>query len=242
MRLSCAFPSPSAPEVFRNHSLRSWMRITLSTPPCVSPSFATKAAFRSPANRFDADLIAFTADLTNWGNGVHLNSSPTPPRCSPFRGLKVTSWAQNLTWYEKAHQEGYDEVLLLNEHGHVSECTSANVFIVRGNEILTPPLATSGCLPGVTRAILLEEIHVPDLTIREANHYPRRTRSGGWRFYHFHNSRSGPGLKRRQTAAKTIARYINRLTRCLSRLSVRIRLGTLTQERDVCLMSAVKVV
>ena len=41
------------------------------------------------------------------------------------------------------------------------------MFIVRGDEVLTPPLATSGCLPGVTRAILLEEIHVPGLTIRE---------------------------------------------------------------------------
>jgi branched-chain amino acid aminotransferase len=124
--------------------------------------------FEAPQIHSDADLIAFTADLTNWGSGVHLNFVPNARYgATPFSGLKVTSWAQNLTWYEKAHQDGYDEVLLLNEHGHVSECTSANVFIIRGNEVLTPPLSSSGCLPGVTRAILLQEIHLPDLTIRE---------------------------------------------------------------------------
>lgn len=129
--------------------------------------------FEAPQIASDADLIAFTADLTHWGAGVHLNFVANGRHgASPFAGLKVTSWAQNLTWHEKAHEDGYDEVLLLNEHGHVSECTSANVFIVRGNELLTPPLDTAGCLPGVTRAILLEEIHLPDWKIREQSITP----------------------------------------------------------------------
>jgi branched-chain amino acid aminotransferase len=79
----------------------------------------------------------------------------------------VTSWVQNLTWNEEAHENGFDEVVLLNEAGQVSECTSANIFVIDGFNIWTPPLATSGCLPGVTRAILLEEIHLPRLEISE---------------------------------------------------------------------------
>jgi branched-chain amino acid aminotransferase len=130
--------------------------------------------FEAPQISSDADLIAFTADLTQWGEGVHLNYVPNGRHgASPFSGLKITSWAQNLTWNEQAHQNGYDEVLLLNEHGQVSECTSANVFIIRGGDILTPPLATSGCLPGVTRAILLEEIRLPGLHIREETITPQ---------------------------------------------------------------------
>jgi branched-chain amino acid aminotransferase len=130
--------------------------------------------FEAPQIAGDTDLIAFTADIANWGNGVQLNYVPNGRHgASPFSGLKVTSWAQNLTWHEKAHEDGYDEVLLLNEHGQISECTSANVFILRGNEVLTPPLATSGCLPGVTRAILLQEIHLPDLSIREHEFAPQ---------------------------------------------------------------------
>lgn len=129
--------------------------------------------FEAPQIASDTDLIVFTADLANWGSGVHLNFVANARHgANPFAGLKLTSWAQNLAWYEKAHQDGYDEVLLLNEYGHVSECTSANVFIVRGHEVLTPPLATAGCLPGVTRAVLLEEIQLPGLTIREESFTP----------------------------------------------------------------------
>jgi branched-chain amino acid aminotransferase len=99
---------------------------------------------------------------------VHLKYVPNGRHgASPFSGLKITSWAQNLTWNEQAHDDGYDEVLLLNEHGQVSECTSANVFVIKDNTVLTPPVATAGCLPGVTRAILLEEIQVPDLRMSE---------------------------------------------------------------------------
>jgi branched-chain amino acid aminotransferase len=131
--------------------------------------------FEAPQIASDTDLIAFTADLAHWGGGVHLNYVPNGRHgASPFAGLKVTSWAQNLTWNEQAHADGYDEVLLLNEHGQVSECTSANVFIVKGGDVLTPPLATSGCLPGVTRAILLEDIHLPGLSIREEAIAPRQ--------------------------------------------------------------------
>ena len=61
----------------------------------------------------------------------------------------------------------FDKVVLLNEHGHVSECTSANLFTIEGGRVSTPPLASSGCLPGVTRAVLLEEIRVPGFSIEE---------------------------------------------------------------------------
>jgi branched-chain amino acid aminotransferase len=124
--------------------------------------------FEGPRLTRDSDLIAFTADLTDWGEGVKLKYVPQGRHASsPFAGIKMTSWAQNLTWYEEAHQQGFDEVVLLNEHGQVSECTSANIFIIQGDQIWTPPLGSSGCLAGVTRAILLEKVYVPGLTIGE---------------------------------------------------------------------------
>jgi branched-subunit amino acid aminotransferase/4-amino-4-deoxychorismate lyase len=55
-------------------------------------------------------------------------------------------------------------VILLNECGEVSECTSANIFIANGSEVWTPPL-TSGCLPGITRELLLGEVHVPGFSV-----------------------------------------------------------------------------
>jgi branched-chain amino acid aminotransferase len=113
------------------------------------------------------DLIAFTAEVNKWAPAMRLGVVPHGRHAaSEFSGAKVLSWAENLTRYERAHEQGFDEVVLLNERGEVSECTSANIFAVEGDRVHTPPLS-SGCLPGVTRAVLLEETRVPGLTIEE---------------------------------------------------------------------------
>jgi branched-chain amino acid aminotransferase len=126
----------------------------------------------------ECDLVAFTAPLKHWGDGVHLSYIANARfGASPFSGAKMTSWAENLTWYEQAHENGFDEVVLLNENGEVSECTSANIFAIHGTRVSTPPLATSGCLPGITRAVLLEEIHVPGVEIVEDSLTPSQLES-----------------------------------------------------------------
>ncbi len=120
----------------------------------------------------DFDLIAFTANVNAWGTSVRLMIKPQARHAqNEFAGTKILSWAQNLTWYEEAHQRGFDEAALLNERGEVCECTSANIFAVRGHEVWTPPLS-SGCLPGVTRALLLEEIRLPGVSAIEKTLLP----------------------------------------------------------------------
>lgn len=129
--------------------------------------------FEGPDLPRDYDVIAFTTELHDWGEKVRLAIKPHGRHAqSEFAGVKYISWAQNLTWYEEAHQRGFDEVLLLNEREEVSECTSANIFAVTGREIVTPPL-NSGCLPGVTRALLLEEIALPGIRCVERTLMPR---------------------------------------------------------------------
>jgi len=122
--------------------------------------------WQGPVDR-DFDLIALTADLKNWGRGVKLavHSQARHAACV-FRGTKILSWALNLAMLEEAQEAGCDEVILLNERDEVSECTSANLFVSEGGRVWTPPLE-SGCLPGVTRQILLEEIHGAGVTIAE---------------------------------------------------------------------------
>jgi branched-chain amino acid aminotransferase len=129
--------------------------------------------FEGPDMARKFEVIAFTADLNPWGSSVRLAIKPHGRYAqNEFAGTKVLSWAQNLTWYEEAHQRGLDEMLLLNERGEVCECTSANLFVARGSEVFTPPL-NSGCLPGVTRALLLEEIRVPGISAVEKTLLPR---------------------------------------------------------------------
>lgn len=121
----------------------------------------------SPSPGRPSDVIALTADSKEWGDGVKLAYQANARHAAnSFAGTKILSWAMNLTWLETAQCRGFDEVILLNERGEVAECTSANLFIANGNQVSTPPLS-SGCLPGITREVLLGEIHVPGIQIRE---------------------------------------------------------------------------
>jgi branched-chain amino acid aminotransferase len=113
------------------------------------------------------DLIALTTKPKAWGEGARLAVVPQARHSAcVFAGTKSLSWSMNLCWLEMAQARGYDEALLLNERGNVSECTSANIFMARGGSVYTPPLS-SGCLPGVTREVLLSQIRVPGIRIEE---------------------------------------------------------------------------
>jgi len=124
--------------------------------------------YEGPGIHRDFDTIAFTVDMVRWPETVKLGLVPHGRHAaSEFAGTKYTSWAENLTRYERAHQQGLDEVILLNERGEVAECTSANVFIVDSDRrVWTPPLSSGG-LGGITRAGLLEEIRDPEIAIAE---------------------------------------------------------------------------
>jgi branched-chain amino acid aminotransferase len=125
-----------------------------------------------PSNGRAADVIALTADSKEWGAAVKLAYVANARHAaSPFSGTKILSWAYNLTWVEQAQARGLDEVILLNEHGHVAECTSANIFAAVGNQVWTPPLK-AGCLPGITRELLLGEVHVPGIELIEKDLTP----------------------------------------------------------------------
>jgi branched-chain amino acid aminotransferase len=123
--------------------------------------------WQGPVSR-DFDIIALLAPLNDWGKGVKLGVAEQARHAmSRFAGTKVLSWAFNLTLYEEAHVNGFDEVVLLDENGHVSECTSANIFAAKAGQVWTPPL-TSGCLPGVTRELLVTgEVRLPEFTVIE---------------------------------------------------------------------------
>ncbi|MFZ4515780.1 MAG: aminotransferase class IV [Acidimicrobiia bacterium] len=70
-------------------------------------------------------------------------------------GLKTTSYAENVRSLAYARAHDCDEALLLNTNGAICEGTATNVFVAMNETVITPPLA-SGCLAGVTRAIVIE--------------------------------------------------------------------------------------
>jgi branched-chain amino acid aminotransferase len=70
-------------------------------------------------------------------------------------GLKTTSYAENVVALAEAKTRGAGEAVFANLAGHLCEGTGTNVFYVVEGELRTPTLA-SGCLAGVTRALVLE--------------------------------------------------------------------------------------
>jgi len=69
--------------------------------------------------------------------------------------VKSLNYLNNVMAKLEARQRGADEALMLNARGMVAEASVANVFVVRGGALLTPP-ATDGALEGITRATVLE--------------------------------------------------------------------------------------
>jgi branched-chain amino acid aminotransferase len=72
----------------------------------------------------------------------------------PARGKVSGSYANSALIKSDAIVSGYDEALVLNQDGHVSEASAANIFIVRNGVAITPPV-NANVLEGITRRSLM---------------------------------------------------------------------------------------
>jgi branched-chain amino acid aminotransferase len=100
-------------------------------------------------------VIAASA-LTPWPPTADVVTVPWPRNeRGATAGLKTISYAENVRALAYAHERGAGEAIFANTRGELCEATGSNVFVVRGGVLTTPP-ADSGCLLGVTRALVLE--------------------------------------------------------------------------------------
>lgn len=70
-------------------------------------------------------------------------------------GLKTTSYGENVVALAYARERGAGEAVFANLAGNLCEGTGTNVFVGVDGRLVTPPLS-SGCLAGVTRALVIE--------------------------------------------------------------------------------------
>ena len=123
--------------------------------------------WRSDEKVPETDLIIYTSGLPAYREPVRLGLREQGRHAgSPLSGVKSISWLPNVWAVAEANREGFDEVVLLNERGDVAECTAANIFAVKDDKVLTPPLS-SGCLEGITRGILFELAAEAGISVRE---------------------------------------------------------------------------
>lgn len=80
---------------------------------------------------------------------------------SPMSGIKSISYGQSMMAVRLAQSRGYTDGVYLNENQHVVETGSANIVILKDQQFITPSLQ-SGCLPGITRQILIKNFDISE--------------------------------------------------------------------------------
>ena len=83
-----------------------------------------------------------TAGVSSWRK---FSVSTTPPQAK-----MGGNYLNSILATQEAKRNGYDEAILLDKLGNVSEAPGENIFIVKNNQIITPPLSSSA-LAGITR-------------------------------------------------------------------------------------------
>ena len=73
----------------------------------------------------------------------------------PARGKVAGAYANSALIKTDANRAGFDEAIVLDNHGHVSEGSAMNIFMVRDGMLITPPI-TDNILEGITRRSILE--------------------------------------------------------------------------------------
>jgi len=69
--------------------------------------------------------------------------------------IKSTSLLGNVMHFQQGQDAGVHETILYNQHNELTEASACNVFIVKNEVVITPPLDNQ-LLPGITRKMLLD--------------------------------------------------------------------------------------
>lgn len=134
-----------------------------SGPPNINPAYARTAPCVVLLVR---DLGLPPAEAYERGIAAAIPATFRNDRRALDPAIKSGNYLNNILALREALEEGAQEALLLNAEGHVTEATTANVFIVEGGALLTPP-PMEGLLLGITRALLLAMAREQGLPARE---------------------------------------------------------------------------
>ncbi len=85
---------------------------------------------------------------------------------SSLQGIKSAAYLENRLLTLRAQQDGLFDRIACNERGQLTDGGRCNLFVVSGNQLLTPPV-TDGALPGVTRTVLLDFPSVTEQSLTE---------------------------------------------------------------------------
>jgi len=123
---------------------------------------AYKCAERIGVSMDDQDAFFIAAlpfgEYLHSENGLHAGISSwrrIDDNAIPARGKICGAYANSALASADARRSGFDEAILLNETGHVTEGATCNIFMVRNGRLITPSI-TENVLEGITRDAVME--------------------------------------------------------------------------------------
>ena len=131
----------------------------------------TTSGMNPKLNQFGCTLIV----LAEWkppiydNIGINVITSSirrNTPQCLDSK-IHHNNLLNNILAMIEANVAGVDSAVMLDVHGFISETNDTNIFIVRGGSLITP--FADSCLPGLTRAMILEIASTEAIIASEKN-------------------------------------------------------------------------
>lgn len=85
---------------------------------------------------------------------------------SPLNAFKSFNYLSNYLALNQALEAGFDDSLILNEKKQITETTKANLFFLNQENLWLTPTLTSGCLPGIIRAKLINFLKAKEVNLK----------------------------------------------------------------------------
>jgi len=109
-----------------------------------------------PQEMYDEGMAIVTVPTTR-----NLHNAVNP-------AIKSLNYLNNILAKIEANIAGVEEAIMLNSEGYVAECTGDNIFILKNNQMFTPPLS-AGALYGITRGVVMELARAANISVSEPN-------------------------------------------------------------------------
>src|SRR6185437_11297196 len=132
--------------------------------------------FRGDGNIFDSENNSFNYIIEVWplNEKIQLNEkglavdvfAGAKKSCDHFSNLKSNNYLPSVMAGLFAQKNNLDDAIILNAFGRVCESAIANIFIIKGDKIYTPPLS-EGCVAGTMRRWMLEKFSLKQYSISE---------------------------------------------------------------------------
>lgn len=111
------------------------------------------------------NVLIGAAPSRGWPQSTAVVTVPWPRNeRGALAGIKSTSYAENVVALAHAKERGASEAIFPNTVGHLCEGTGTNIVVELDGRLVTPTLA-SGCLAGVTRALVIETSGVDEVDV-----------------------------------------------------------------------------